>query len=443
VKLPLKITCASVLLGTTVPFVLANFLHDPEAFHFKWKLNAEVPVDVRLAEVTRARISRTIEAPGRVEADTEVKISAQVVGRIVKLPVKEGDVVKKDDLLVQIDRAQYEADVRSAESRVHRLKSSIDLTEQDLVKSRRDLDRNRKMETAISRSELVDSQTLFQKDCARLAMARQELIEAEAALVKLKEDLLHTTITAPVNGIVSQLLGKEGEVVVIGTMNTAGSVIMEVSDPASIVIRARVDENNVPLVQPGQKALVYFQNASNLTLPGTVKRISPKGIRSDSNPNNPLASASAGSSTGNEVATFETIIQLDSPPPQVRLGMSANVEILVEERTSVLSVPAQAVLHRRAKDLPRALAERVEAESARGAGVKDPSRRYQRVVFVEDGGKARCRLVKTGISDENRVEILSGLTEGEHVIAGPYRAFDKLKEGRPVHEGADPNEASD
>jgi HlyD family secretion protein len=428
VKLPLKLACAGLLLGTTVPVIVANLERPTDFFRFKWRLTAEVPVEVRLAEVARARITRTIQAPGRVEADTEVKISAQVVGRIEKLPVKEGDVVKKDDLIVQIDRTQFEADV-------HRLKASIEMTGNDLTKSRRDFDRNRQMATAISRSELVDSQTLYQKDVARLAMAKQELVRAE-------EDLRHTTIRSPVNGIVSQLLAKEGEVVVIGTTNTAGSVIMEISDPSSMVVRARVDENDVPLVQPGQKALVYFQNNARLTLTGTVKRISPKGQRSDSNPNNPLAGAS-NPSTGNEVATFETIIGLDSPPPQVRLGMSANVEILVEERDGVVSIPAQAVLHRRAKDLPRALADRLGDATPRGPGVKDPARRYHQVVFVEDRGQARCRLVKTGISDENRVEVLDGVAEGERVIAGPYRAFDQLKEGRPVREAAQKDEAND
>jgi HlyD family secretion protein len=428
-KLPLKLACAGLLFGTTVPVIVANLERPTDFFRFKWRLTAEVPVEVRLAEVGRARITRTIEAPGRVEADTEVKISAQVVGRIEKIPVREGDKVKKDDLIVQIDRTQFEADV-------HRLRASIEMTENDLAKSRRDFDRNRKMVTAISRAELVDSETVLHKDQAHLSMARQELVRAE-------EDLAHTTIRAPVNGIVSQLLAKEGEVVVVGTMNTAGSVIMEISDPASMVVRARVDENDVPLVQPGQKARVYFQNNARLTLDGTVKRISPKGLRSDSNPNNPLAGASNPTTTGNEVAIFETIIALDKPSPQVRLGMSANVEILVDERDDVVSIPAQAVLHRRAKDLPRALAERLGDETPHGPGVKDPARRYHQVVFVEEGGQARCRLVKTGISDENRVEVLGGLAEGERVIAGPYRAFDLLKEGKPVREAARNDEGND
>jgi HlyD family secretion protein len=434
VKLGLKLVLIVALLGTTVPIVVANFQHSAEMFRFKWRLDQEVPVEVRLASAQPGYIARTIEAPGKVEADVEVKISAQVIGRIVDLLIREGDVVKKDDLLVQIDQAPYLADVRSAESRVRRLRASIEVTDADLVKSQRDFERNRKLEGAIAQTEVVDSQTMYRKDQARLAMARAELIEAEGALAKLKEDLLHTTIRSPINGIVSQLMAKEGEVVVIGTMNTAGSVIMEISDPGTMVVRARVDENNVPLVEPGQKALVHFQNNAKLTLTGTVKRISPKGTKANS------ATAAVGASD-NDVAIFETIITLDSPPPQVRLGMNASVEILVEERDTRLSIPAQAVLHRREKDLPRTLVEQLEAESVRGPGVKDPSRRYHQVVFVESGGKARFRLVKTGISDEGRVEVVDGLHEGERVIGGPYRAFDKLKDGKPVTEAKETDEA--
>jgi HlyD family secretion protein len=117
------------------------------------------------------------------------------------------------------------------------------------------------------------------------------------------------------------------------------------------------------------------------------------------------------------------------------------VEILVEERDASLTIPAQAVQHRRAKDLPPSLAEQLQAETPQGPGTKDPARRYHQIVFVEADGKARCRLVLTGISDENRVEILDGLHGGERVIAGPYRAFDKLKDGRPVTEASTGDDA--
>jgi HlyD family secretion protein len=430
----LKLGLAFVLLAALVPIIAANFAHDAEFFQFKWKLDREPPLEVRQAEAAPAHITRTVEAPGKVEADVEVKISAQVMGRIVDLPVKEGEEVKKGRLLVQLDRAQYQADVRSAESRVERLKSSIAVAEADLIKSRRDLERNERLSMggAVSRAELVDCHTGVQKDAAKLAMSRAELIEAEAALARAKEDLDRTTIRSPLSGIVSQVMAKEGEVVVIGTMNNAGTVILSVSDPDTMVVRARVDENSVPLVRPGQKALVHFQNNAKMTLAGQVKRISPKGTKASA-----AAAAATGAANDNEATIFETIISLDSPPPQVRLGMTASVEIVVEERTASLSIPAQAVLHRRARDLPRALAEQAEQEAPRGPGVKDPSRRYLQVVFVNDGGKARCRLVQTGISDEARAEVLSGLSPGDSVIAGPYRVFDKLKDGRAVTPAGD------
>src|SRR5262249_39819734 len=146
------------------------------------------------AEVTHAHISHTIEAPGRVEADDEVKISAQVMGRIEKLPVKEGDHVSKGQLVVQLDQVQYQADVRSCESRVQRLKASIVTIDADLAKSCRDLERSQRLlgGRAASQTEVIDNQTTYEKDQARLAMAKAELHDAEAALVKAKEDLIRT-----------------------------------------------------------------------------------------------------------------------------------------------------------------------------------------------------------------------------------------------------------
>lgn len=416
-----------LLLGTAiVSVVAANYYRDPELFHFRWKLYREPPLDVRLAPVARSRIIRTVEAPGKVEADLEVKISAQVVGRIVGLPVREGQQVPRDGLLVQLDRVQFEAEVRSAEARVKRLRSSIEVTEADLAKTQRDLERNRKLfgSQAVSTTDVVDLQTVLRKDQARLAMAKAELGEAEAALVRAQEDLLRTTIRSPLPGVITQLMAKEGEVVVIGTMNNPGTVLLTISDPATMVVRARVDENNVALVQPGQKTTIHLQNNDQVTLTGTVERVSPKGTR-------PGGTSSTQTTSDNEVAVFETIIRLDAPSSHVRLGMNANVEIEVDRRDDVLAIPAQAVLHRRARDLPRALGQRLE-EAPRGPGVKDPARRYHQVVFVYEDGKASCRLVRIGVSDQHRAEVLEGLQPGDTVIAGPYRVLDKLREGRAV-----------
>jgi HlyD family secretion protein len=437
VKFGIKVVLALVLIVTTALIVAANFQHDPDFFAHRWQLNAEPPLDVKFAEVGPARVTRTVEAPGKVEADVEVKVSSQVMGRIVKLQLKEGDPVREGDLLFQLDRVQFDADVRSAEARVKRLEASIEVCKADLAKSRDDLEQNRRVfgTGGVSRTDLLMYQTTVQKDEAHLMMSQAELAEAKAAFVRAREDLLHTTVTSQLNGIVSQLMAKEGEMVVIGTMNNAGTVIMSISDPNTMVVRARIDENSVPLVREGQKALVHFQNNAKLSLTGRVKRISPKGVRG--------TNASTGQSNDNEAATFETIISLDSPPPAVRLGMTTSVEIMVEERDASLTIPSPAVLHRRARDLPRALAEAAEREAQTGPGVKDPSRRYYQVVYVNENGKARARRVTTGISDEARVEILDGLSAGETVVAGPYRVFEKLKDGRAVKALAESNDGGE
>jgi len=432
-----------LLVGSLVAVMAANFNRDPAFASFKWKLNREAPTEVKFADAKRGPIVRTVEAPGKIEADTEVKISAQVMGRIVKLrrrdgtDLKEGDSINRDQVVVELDKEQYEADVGSAEARVKRLEASIATSEADLEKSQRDVDRSRRLFAgqAISSAEMADMETLLQKDRGHLSMAKADLIEAKAALRKFKEDLARTTIRSPMNGIVSQLTAKEGEVVVIGTMNNAGTVILTISDLDTRVVRARIDENNIALVKEGQKVVIHLQNDESLSLTGKVERISPKGVK-------PGGAQAAAGTNDNDVAIFETIIRIDSPPPQVRLGMNANVEIQVDERANALTVPTQAVLHRQARELPASVRQELEDQYFKVTGVKDPARRYHQVVFVNDNGIAKCRLVKTGISDESRVEIVSGLNEGESIIVGPYRVFEKLTDGKPVKEMVEQDDAN-
>ena len=220
-------------VGLVAVIAAANFVRNPELFHFKWKLKREVPIQVNLDPVTRRTVVQTIEAPGEVEADVEVEISAQVLARIIDLPVREGQTVKEGDLLVRLDSVNIEADVRSAEARVQRLKASIEQTQAEIEKAQRDLDRSKGLfqKRAVTHTELADYETELVKQQAQLAINKAELVEAEATLVKAKDDLLDCTIRSPIDGIVSQLIAEEGEVVVVGTMNNAGTVIMEVARP--------------------------------------------------------------------------------------------------------------------------------------------------------------------------------------------------------------------
>jgi len=394
----------------------------------QWQLREEAPVQVTLAEATLGDLRHVVEANGKIEAEVEVKISAEVSGRIADLTVREGDTVRSNQLLLQLDLAIFEADLRSTQARVQRLKESILVSEADVEKAQRDFERFKQLyaKQVVARSEYDDAATLYKKEKARLNMTKQELVEAESAFSKAKEDLRKATIRSPLSGVISQLSAKQGEVVLVGTMNNPGTVIMTLSDPNRLVVRARIDESRVTLVQPGQKALVHLQSESPVKFAGIVKHVSPKGSK--------VTSLGGTASNNSESTTFEVLIQIDSPPPQARMEMSANVEILVAEHEKVLTIPSQAVLLRRLRDLPRSLRSLAEKEPLKGIGARDSARAFYQVLFVEAGGLASCRLVKTGIGEHGRVEVLEGLRSGERVVAGPYRSFEKLKDGRPIAE---------
>jgi HlyD family secretion protein len=290
----------------------------------------------------------------------------------------------------------------------------------------------------VGQADVSDMETLVDKCSAMLTSTRQDLEAAKANCAQARKDLDECTIRSPMDGVVSKLTAEEGENVVIGTMNNAGTVIMTISDMSSIIVRARIDETYVPLVQPGQSAKIYLQCDGETVLTGKVKRVSPKGekgVRKGSS-----GTQNAQSADPNELAKFETLITIDQPPPKIRLGMTANVEIVVEERKDVLSIPPHAVLQRRAKDLPSELTSKYVQQAAKRKGFEDPNKRWFQVVFVEQDGAARCKVVHTGVSDESRVEVTANpnepdsLREGERVIVGPFRAFDKLRDGRAVKE---------
>ncbi len=425
-KTLLKLLFLGGIAASVVAIAMANLHQDLNLLPSQWKIRGEAPIEVQFSEVECGRIVHIVETPGKVEAEVEVKISAEVSGRIEKLPVREGDEIEPTQLLLQLDLVYFQSEVRSLDARVERLKASIRLNEVNVAKARRDLERNQRLydDRAVELAKLDEARANFESEEARVAMSRAEHREAEASLAKAQEDLRKATIRAPIKGVVSQLSAKQGEVVLVGTMNNPGTVIMTVSDPNTLVVRARVDEAAVARVRPGQPVRVQLQGDQDLRLTGSVKRISPKGTKANGLP--------TAETSEKDVIIFETIITLDSPPEQVRMGMTVNVEIETEHRSSVPIIPAQAVLHRRTKDLPKDLVERLK-EAAGASGPPEPARGHQ-VVYVAEGGKARCRLVKTGISDRNRVEILEGLRDGERVIVGPYRVFERLKHGSSVTE---------
>ena len=407
----LAIVCAGV-------FSLGSLRRDSDgkpALH----IAEEVALTVDVAAPEKGEIIRLVQAPGDVEAVLEVEISSEIVSKIIEMAVEEGDSVKAGDLLCRLDDKNLLADVESGEARVAQLRASIRQAEADVEKADRDVARQAALSesNATSDIELRDTVTKRKKFRAVLEMRQHELSQSEAFLKRAREDLKKTVITSPIDGVISKLNAKQGEVVVTGTMNNAGTVIMSISDLSSMQVRARVDEVDVPLVKAGQTGRVYLQSDPDVPVPARVVRVSPKGSRA----------------TGRDVVTFEALLEILSTEQRIKPGMTANVEIEVDRREDAVTVPVEAVVHRMRRDLPEKVVEAFD-RSQEGLNISERVRRgqYIKVIYVMEDEVARVRLIDTGIADTRLVEIRDGIKLGDRVIIGPYRSLDQLEDGKKV-----------
>ncbi|MFH1747685.1 MAG: efflux RND transporter periplasmic adaptor subunit [Planctomycetota bacterium] len=364
-------------------------------------------------------ITRAVQAPGEVEAFDEVDISSEVVAKIIEMTVEEGDYVQAGQLLCRLDDADYKARVLSAEANVAKLRAMIIQAEADLEKTELDYNEQKRLIElgATSKETMAQYRTMLVGAQAVLEMRHQELIASEAALKSTQEDLAKTVIEAPLSGIISQRFAEPGEVVITGTMNNPGTRIMVVSDLSKMQVRCRVDEADASLVEAGQVARIYLQSDTHRSIPGHVLRVGTKGTKQ----------------LGRDVVTFETLVLITGTDERVKPGMTASVEIEVARRDDALTIPVQAVVHRKLRDLPAELAQRVEEKRAQqNLDERQLQAEYIKLVFCMEDGQASARLVETGINDINRVEIITGITTSDEVIIGPYRSLDLLKDGAAV-----------
>lgn len=384
----------------------------------------EVALTVNVATPEKGEIIRLVQAPGDVEPVLEVDIRSEIMGKIEEMPVKEGDFVRKDDLLCRLDDKPLLADIESGEARIAQLKAAILNAETDMEKCERDLARQIALSEseATSDLELRDYKTMRDKARAMLEMRRHELAEAEATLKRIRENLEKTIIRSPIDGIVSKppsglRVAKTGEVVVTGTMNNPGTVIMTVVDLSKMQVRARVDEVDIPLVEEGQKARIFLQTDQNVPVPARVVRVASKGTKQQ----------------GRDVVTFETLLEVLSNDERVKPGMTANVEVEVARRDDAITVPVEAIVHRMRKDLPDAIvAEFDRKQENLDLSERAKQAQYIKVLYVMDQEQAKVRIVEPGIADTRRVELIEGVALGDTVIVGPYRSLDQLKDGKKV-----------
>jgi HlyD family secretion protein len=388
-------------------------------------------VFVQTEKVQRRNLTELVMATGKIQPVTQVKISPEVSGEIIELPVKEGQKVRKGDLLVRIRRDLYEAGVRSSVASFKSAEASLLTAKANQRKAEAELRRNAELfeRKLVSNSVYDEFRTAHEISEANTASATQQIEMARASLKRSEEDLLKTTINAPIDGTVSKLISEVGERVV-GTGMMAGTEIMNVSDLNEMEARVEVGEVDVVLIQPGQKARLEVDSFRDRKFSGHVTQVA-------------RAAKSQGVGTQGESTKFEVRIRIDDKDPFLP-GMSVTAEIETRYRTNVLSVPIQSVTTR----LPKG--SNAPAGAGPGPGKPPESKdekefqlvtnkkakegpKPQEVVFLAEQNQARMRTVQRGISDDTYYEILDGIRENEEVVTGSFRAIAReLEEGKAI-----------
>lgn len=365
------------------------------------------PTPVEVSTVGREDLQAKVTANGRVQAKRKVDISATIAGQIVHLAVKEGDRVKKGDFLLQIDAANPRASARSSSFSMEAILQDLESARANLVQAKADLRRAEDNYAAriISDADIQRARTAVATAQAAADATSRRVEQARATLEGARDTLAKTTVRAPMDGIVTAKRVEEGEVAVIGIQNSPGTVLLTISDMSEVETELEVDETSVPSVKVGQEARVRIDAYPNKTFTGVVSEVGGSPILPP-----------AGSATN--AIKFKVKVQIKDPPPDVKPGLSVQSDILTGFRAKALVVPIQALVIRDREVKPG------DAEAG--------TPRDEEGVFLMEAGKARFQPIRTGLVGELTLEVVSGLSGGETLVSGPFKALRALKPGDPV-----------
>ena len=378
-------------------------------------------IEVRVERVDRRSLVERVSAPGEIEPNVKVDVSAEVSARILDLPFREGDAVKKGDVIIRLDAEDIEARLESAKARRdaerYRLQSEQSRLAgpiATLANARRQLERQESLFASgdVSRQALDDMRNRVaeleaQVEAGKLAISviESSYAAAEADVAQAKELLDRTIMTSPIDGIITVLNAEVGELVVVGTMNNAGTVIMTIADLSRMRLDAKVAESDIARIATTQPAEVRINAYPDDVFEGTVERIAlQRTVDRDGS------------------GYFKTEVQLKLDGRRIYSGLAANVDIEIA-RHEGLVVPSQAVVDKLVDELPSRLSD---------DPLVDRDRRTVPVVFVVEDGKVRCHPVKVGPSSLAETIISEGLPTDATVVVGPYKVLEKLDDGDPV-----------
>lgn len=397
---------------------------------------------VRLGKVVNGDLAEVVQAPGEIEAKNHVSISAKVSARILELPYDEGSSVTKGSdttspsLLIRLDGRDLEAAVRSARARYAAQLAQIKVSQARIASARsqlesqkitqadaqRDFDRERNLMASHNtsqqsydqakrkvdelRNQLEAAEHGLEADDANLSASQHSVEAADAEISKAEEDLRNATIYSPIDGIITRLNAKVGEMVITGTMNNAGTVILEVADLSQMLLVARIDEADIASVREGQSAQVHMQAFPNRTFKGRVTKVALASKEKEKEKN------------------FTAEVLIETNGQRIPTGLTGDVDIETSRHTGVLKIPSQAVLGRPLEDLPPDVRKALPEQQ------KDKS--MATVVCKFENAKAVMVPVTVGPSDITHTMIESGLKEGDRIIVGPYKVLESLKNDQKV-----------
>lgn len=372
------------------------------------------PVEVRLDEVGARDLVSIVTASGRIEAKTQVDISADITGRITQIAVREGDLVTRGQFLIQIDPAQYESIVARAEALLASSEASLVQSRTNRDQAKRGLDRALELQKAgtalISQEAVEQAQQSYDVASASLLSTTAQVSQSRASLQEAKDNLAKTRLTSPISGRVVRLNVEEGEVAVPGTFSRETGLLMTIADLTVILAKVKVDETDVVKLEANDSVQVEIDAFPDTSFSGRVTEIS----------NSAQLTAAA---TGDRAVDFDVEITLDNPPADIRPDLSTTARIITETRNQVLSVPIIALTVRAHEDVPN------EFKAGGQPATKGADREG---VFLVRNGIATFVPVRVGIAGDEFFEVIEGVQRGDSIVAGPYQAVRDMKDSARV-----------
>jgi HlyD family secretion protein len=351
-----------------------------------------------------------------------VAVSSDVSARVAELLVQEGDDVRRGQTLLRLDPAQYQANVARNRASLSQAQAQRAQQDANLIRAQRDLDRllalRARDSLLVSRQQIDDTRTTLEVAEATLESAGHGVEQAQAALAEAEDQLSKTVFTAPIDGKVTRLNVEEGETVIIGTMNNPGSLVLTISDLSVIEVLIQVDETDVSLISMGDSASIHIDAFPTQTFVGRVTEIGNSAI-------NPPSQQSGGQQAAID---FEVVLTLEHSAAPLRPDLSATADIVVETRSRALGVPIIAMTVR--EDSTAMVTEGDEGTTPSEA---------EGVFLVHDNVVEFTR-VEIGIAGQEYFEVLSGLSEGDTVVAGPYQRIRQLVNGDQIVPTEEPGE---